>query len=134
MFIISLFLASLSTWRLTSLTPHIVAYTIEILPYHLRAKGLMVFNFTLLLALIFNQYVNPIALGTLSINHALPSLVHVFLDLDALKWKYYVRVSYRPSLALSYLTQVIYCCWLVCETVFLWFCEFGDLPRFGSRA
>jgi len=52
-------------------TPLIVAYTVEILPYPLRAKGFNVFNFTISLALIFNQYVNPIA------------LVHI-------TWKYYV--------------------------------------------
>ncbi|THV00456.1 general substrate transporter [Dendrothele bispora CBS 962.96] len=44
-------------------TPLIVSYTVEILPFHLRAKGFNVFNFTISLALIFNQYVNPIALG-----------------------------------------------------------------------
>lgn len=44
-------------------TPLIVSYTVEILPYHIRAKGFTVFNFTISLALIFNQYVNPIALG-----------------------------------------------------------------------
>lgn len=38
----------------------------------MRAKGFNIFNFTISLALIFNQYVNPIALGALS-------------------WKYYVR-------------------------------------------
>jgi len=51
-------------------TPLIVSYTVEILPYPLRAKGFTIFNFTISLALIFNQYVNPIAL-------------------DALGWKYY---------------------------------------------
>ncbi|KAH7925088.1 hexose transporter [Leucogyrophana mollusca] len=52
-------------------TPLIVSYTVEILPYHLRAKGFNIFNFVISLALIFNQYVNPIAL-------------------DALGWKYYL--------------------------------------------
>ncbi|KAG6827547.1 hypothetical protein H0H92_011330 [Tricholoma furcatifolium] len=52
-------------------TPLIVSYTLEILPYPLRAKGFNVFNFSISLSLIFNQYVNPIAL-------------------DAIKWKYYV--------------------------------------------
>ena|SRR5882762_490958 len=52
-------------------TPLIVSYTIEILPFHLRAKGFNVFNFVISAALIFNQYVNPIALNHLS-------------------WKYYV--------------------------------------------
>lgn len=53
-------------------TPLIVSYTVEILPYHLRAKGFNVFNFVISLTLIFNQYVNPIALSHL-------------------RWKYYVR-------------------------------------------
>jgi MFS family permease len=52
-------------------TPLIVSYTVEILPYNLRAKGFNIFSFVISLALIFNQYVNPIALG-------------------ALGWKYYV--------------------------------------------
>ena len=52
-------------------TPVIVSYTLEILPYHLRAKGFNIFNFTISLALIFNQYVNPVALAKLG-------------------WKYYV--------------------------------------------
>jgi len=60
-------------------TPLIVSYTVEILPYNIRAKGFNVFNFVISVALIFNQYVNPIAL-------------------DALSWKYYV--SLKQGLAL----------------------------------
>ncbi|TFK67867.1 hexose transporter [Pluteus cervinus] len=52
-------------------TPLIVSYTVEILPYALRAKGFTVFNFAISLSLIFNQYVNPLAL-------------------EALAWKYYI--------------------------------------------
>lgn len=52
-------------------SPLIVSYTVEILPYHLRAKGFTAFNFAISLSLIFNQYANPIAL-------------------DALGWKYYL--------------------------------------------
>jgi len=57
-------------------TPLIVSYTLEILPYPLRAKGFTVFSFVISLALIFNQYVNPVALGRIG-------------------WRYYVS---RPSL------------------------------------
>jgi hypothetical protein len=78
---------SLSTRRRGANVPHslaysplIVAYTIEILPFALRAKGFNIFNFVISVALIFNQYVNPIALG-------------------ALGWKYYVRRS--PLRAIS---------------------------------
>ncbi|KAF5381387.1 hypothetical protein D9615_008322 [Tricholomella constricta] len=52
-------------------TPLIVSYTLEILPYQLRAKGFNLFNFSISLSLIFNQYVNPVAL-------------------DKIHWKYYV--------------------------------------------
>ncbi|KAG9313586.1 hexose transporter [Chiua virens] len=52
-------------------TPLIVSYTVEILPYNLRAKGFNILNFVIAVTLIFNQYVNPIAL-------------------DALGWKYYL--------------------------------------------
>ncbi|CCL99598.1 uncharacterized protein FIBRA_01616 [Fibroporia radiculosa] len=52
-------------------TPLIVSYTVEILPFSLRAKGFNVFNFTVSVALVFNQYVNPIALQNIA-------------------WKYYI--------------------------------------------
>ncbi|KAF8887531.1 general substrate transporter [Infundibulicybe gibba] len=61
-------------------SPLIVSYTVEILPYQLRAKGFTVYNFTISVALIFNQYVNPIAL-------------------DHLGWKYYVCPASIPSFA-----------------------------------
>jgi len=52
-------------------TPLIVSYPIEILPYPLRAKGFNLFTFVISLALIFNQYVNPIAM-------------------EHIAWKYYI--------------------------------------------
>ncbi|KAJ2916549.1 hypothetical protein MD484_g3844, partial [Candolleomyces efflorescens] len=52
-------------------SPLIVSYTVEILPFQLRAKGFVVFNFAISLSLIFNQYVNPVALDTIG-------------------WKYYI--------------------------------------------
>jgi MFS family permease len=54
-------------------TPLIVSYTLEILPYALRAKGITIFSFVISLALIFNQYVNPVALSKIG-------------------WKYYVSL------------------------------------------
>lgn len=56
-------------------TPLIVSYTVEILPYALRAKGFTVFNFAISLSLIFNQYINPIALKNLGWKYY---LVYVF--------------------------------------------------------
>jgi len=52
-------------------TPLLVSYTVEILPYQIRAKGVAVLNLTVTAALVFNQYINPIAWG-------------------ALNWKYYI--------------------------------------------
>ncbi|KAG8918500.1 hypothetical protein FRC00_012423 [Tulasnella sp. 408] len=43
-------------------TPILVTYVVEILPFRIRAKGFAVLQFTITLALIFNQYVNPVAL------------------------------------------------------------------------
>ncbi|KIJ60060.1 hypothetical protein HYDPIDRAFT_190230 [Hydnomerulius pinastri MD-312] len=51
--------------------PLIVSYTLEILPFPIRAKGYTLFSFVVYISLVFNQYVNPIALA-------------------ALGWKYYL--------------------------------------------
>jgi len=61
-------------------TPLIVAYTIEILPYPLRAKGFNIFNFTISLALIFNQYVNPIALVAITWKYFVVYCVWIFIE------------------------------------------------------
>jgi hypothetical protein len=37
----------------------LVAYTVEIMPFKIRAKGLMVMNFWVQVALVINQYVQP---------------------------------------------------------------------------
>ncbi|KAJ7794918.1 hexose transporter [Mycena olivaceomarginata] len=68
-------------------TPLVVLYTLEILPFNIRAKGFNISNLTISLAIIFNQYINPIAL-------------------DAIGWKCYI----------------VYCVWLVFESIFLYFC------------
>ncbi|KAK5270509.1 hypothetical protein LTR99_004951 [Exophiala xenobiotica] len=43
----------------------LVGYTVEIMPYKIRAKGLMLMNFFVQAALVFNQYINPIGLDHL---------------------------------------------------------------------
>ncbi|KAF8600485.1 general substrate transporter [Ceratobasidium sp. AG-I] len=55
----------------TAYTPLLVSYTVEILPFFLRAKGLAMMYLTVTATLIFSQYTNPIAL-------------------EVLKWKYYL--------------------------------------------
>jgi len=61
------------------------------LPYNIRAKGFNVFGFVISLALIFNQYVNPIAL-------------------DAIGWKYYL--VYVCWLACEF----VFCWFFIVET------------------
>ncbi|KPI42518.1 Lactose permease [Cyphellophora attinorum] len=41
----------------------LVAYTVEVLPFKLRAKGLTIMNVAVQVALVVNQYVNPLAIG-----------------------------------------------------------------------
>ncbi|KIK63084.1 hypothetical protein GYMLUDRAFT_163887 [Collybiopsis luxurians FD-317 M1] len=43
-------------------TPMLVAYTLEILPYRIRAKGFAVMNFAVYVTTIFNQFTNPVAI------------------------------------------------------------------------
>lgn len=37
----------------------LVAYTVEVLPFKLRAKGLVIMNVSVQVALVINNYVNP---------------------------------------------------------------------------
>uniref|UniRef100_A0A8H7Y6V0 Major facilitator superfamily (MFS) profile domain-containing protein n=1 Tax=Psilocybe cubensis TaxID=181762 RepID=A0A8H7Y6V0_PSICU len=69
----------------------LLLYTVEILPYSLRAKGFTIFNFSISLSLIFNQYVNPIALAHLG-------------------WKYYM--VYVAWIAF----EVVFCYFFIIET------------------
>ncbi|KAF8578073.1 general substrate transporter [Ramaria rubella] len=52
-------------------SPLVGAYTVEIMPFALRARGMTVYYFAISLSFIFNQYANPIAL-------------------EKLQWKYYI--------------------------------------------
>jgi MFS family permease len=54
-----------------AMSPLLASYTVEILPYAIRTKGLFVSSECVNISLVFNQYVNPIAL-------------------PALGWKYYI--------------------------------------------
>ncbi|KIJ49078.1 hypothetical protein M422DRAFT_777634 [Sphaerobolus stellatus SS14] len=62
-------------------TPLIVSYTVEILPFAIRAKGFNIFNFTVSLALIFNQYVNPVALSAIGWKYYLVYLCWLVFEL-----------------------------------------------------
>lgn len=84
-------------------TPLIVSYAVEILPFELRAKGFNVFNFTISAAIIFNQYVNPIALGMLQLFFTFSFNILTFFP-ENIGWKYYI----------------VYIVWIAFEFAFLY--------------
>ncbi|KAF8320426.1 general substrate transporter [Clavulina sp. PMI_390] len=61
-------------------TPLIVSFSIEILPYRIRAKGMAVFNLSVTAALIFNQYANPIAWAHLNYKYYIVYTVWNFFE------------------------------------------------------
>lgn len=74
-----------------AMSPLLVSYTVEVLPFRVRAKGLMAMQMCVNASLVFNQYVNPIAL-------------------KAIDWKYYI--VFCVFLAF----EVVYCYLYVIET------------------
>lgn len=63
----------------------LIGYAIEILPYTLRAKGLMIMNFCVQIALTLNTYANPVA----------------FEFFDPHTWKLYLIYTVRLSACLT---------------------------------
>lgn len=70
------------------MSPLLVSYTVEILPFRIRAKGLMVMQMCVNASLVFNQYANPIAM-------------------KALDWKYYI--IYTVWIAFEFVFIYLYC-------------------------
>ncbi|KAL2020744.1 hypothetical protein VTK56DRAFT_8044 [Thermocarpiscus australiensis] len=71
----------------------LVGYAVEILPYKLRAKGLMILNISIQAALTLNVYANPVAFQYF--DH----------DIEHHSWKLYL----------------IYTCWIFLELCFVYF-------------
>ncbi|KAI3329237.1 general substrate transporter [Xylariaceae sp. AK1471] len=65
----------------------LVGYAIEILPYKLRAKGLMILNLTIQVALLLNEYANPVAFKAFGEAHA---------------WKLYIIYTFWIGLELTF--------------------------------
>jgi MFS family permease len=84
----------------------LVAYTVEIMPYKIRAKGLMIMNFWVQVALVINQYVNPLGFTHLNPNWKLYTIYTVSAD---------ISLCQRP--AMLTLPQ----CWIAFELVFVYF-------------
>ncbi|KAL3465005.1 major facilitator superfamily domain-containing protein [Aspergillus heterothallicus] len=73
----------------------LVGYTVEILPYSLRAKGMTVMWFCIDAALFFNQYVNPIALDDLGWKYYIFYCVLLAVEL-AVVWFFYIETRNTP--------------------------------------
>ncbi|OAP56307.1 hypothetical protein AYL99_09486 [Fonsecaea erecta] len=76
----------------------LVAYTVEILPFKIRAKGLMVMNFWVQVALVINQYVNPLGFDHLKPNWKLYTIYTCWIALE-LVFVYFLYVETKgPTL------------------------------------
>ncbi|PGH10752.1 hypothetical protein AJ80_07402 [Polytolypa hystricis UAMH7299] len=76
----------------------LVAYTLEILPYKLRAKGLMIMNFIVQGALVLGNQTNPIAWERLP-NHWMLSMIYAIWIFFELIFVYFFYVETRgPTL------------------------------------
>jgi len=75
-------------------TPLIVSYTLEILPFALRARGFAIFSFSVSLSVIFNQYINPILLEKLAWKYYLVYVCWLSLEL-VFVWLYVVETKNR---------------------------------------
>ncbi|KAJ7650242.1 general substrate transporter [Roridomyces roridus] len=75
-------------------TPMLVAYTLEILPYTIRAKGFAVMNLVVFLTSAFNQFVNPVMLQKLRWYAYLLYLGWLVVELLFI-WRYIVETKGR---------------------------------------
>ncbi|KAI0391986.1 general substrate transporter [Xylariaceae sp. FL0594] len=78
----------------------LVGYAIEILPYKLRAKGLMILNLTVQIALLLNEYANPVAFQAFTQAHAwkLYLIYTVWIGLEFI-WVFFMYVETKgPTL------------------------------------
>ncbi|PNS18955.1 High-affinity glucose transporter [Sphaceloma murrayae] len=73
----------------------LVGYCVEILPYNIRAKGLTMVFLMVNVALMFNQYVNPIALGNIGWKYYIVYCAWLGVEL-AVVWKFYIETRHTP--------------------------------------
>ncbi|KAF7915751.1 uncharacterized protein EAE98_009372 [Botrytis deweyae] len=73
----------------------LVGYSVEILPYNIRAKGMTVMFLAVDLSLFFNQYVNPIALDHLHWKYYIFYCVWLTFELFVV-WKFYIETRNTP--------------------------------------
>ncbi|KAJ7494748.1 general substrate transporter [Mycena galericulata] len=75
-------------------TPMLVSYTLEILPYKIRAKGFAVMNLVVFLTSAFNQFVNPWAIGAIGWFYYLVYMGWLAIELTFI-WFYIVETKGR---------------------------------------
>ncbi|PLB54785.1 hexose transporter protein [Aspergillus steynii IBT 23096] len=73
----------------------LVGYTVEILPYSIRAKGMTVMWFCIDAALFFNQYINPIALDNIGWKYYIFYCVWLGFELVVV-WFFYIETRNTP--------------------------------------
>ncbi|KAL5359028.1 general substrate transporter [Aspergillus floccosus] len=73
----------------------LVGYTVEILPYSIRAKGMTVMWLCIDAALFFNQYINPIALENLGWKYYIFYCVWLGVELTVV-WFFYIETRNTP--------------------------------------
>ncbi|KAF5856058.1 hypothetical protein ETB97_007979 [Aspergillus alliaceus] len=73
----------------------LVGYTVEILPYSIRAKGMTVVWLCIDAALFFNQYINPIALDNLGWKYYIFYCVWLGVELVVV-WFFYIETRNTP--------------------------------------
>ena len=73
----------------------LVGYSVEILPYNIRAKGLTVMFLSVDLALWFNQYINPIAMENIGWKYYIVYCVWLGVEL-AVVYFFYIETKNTP--------------------------------------
>ncbi|MCJ1308864.1 hypothetical protein MMC25_002519 [Agyrium rufum] len=73
----------------------LVGYTVEILPFSIRAKGMTVLFLCIDLSLWFNQYVNPVALKNIAWKYYIVYCVWLAVELVVV-WFFYIETRNTP--------------------------------------
>ncbi|KAF4629697.1 hypothetical protein G7Y89_g8448 [Cudoniella acicularis] len=76
----------------------LVAYSLEILPYKLRAKGLMIMNLTVQAALVLGNYTNPIAWVNLPHHYDLSLIYTVWIFVELIFVYFFYVETKGPTL------------------------------------
>lgn len=73
----------------------LIGYSVEILPYNIRAKGMTMMFLCVDLALFFNQYVNPVALKHIGWKYYIVYCCWLAVELVVV-WKFYIETRHTP--------------------------------------